>query len=54
MLSSAAESTSDDNIYILKGASIVKHLWAVLSYTLATVASVCFAGGIAVLTGGRE
>lgn len=32
----------------------MKHLWTALSYTLATIASVCFAGGIAVLTGGRE
>ena len=38
----------------MKGAGIMlNHMRTLLSYTLATMAGICFIGGVAVLSGGR-
>jgi hypothetical protein len=38
----------------MKGADIMMdHMRTLLSYTLATMAGICFIGGVAVLSGGR-
>lgn len=38
----------------MKGADIMMdHMRTLLSYTLATMAGICFIGGVAILSGGR-